>query len=132
MLVDRTERASPSLTNRSAVTNGTQLLPGIDGRSPDARRFRDLVSSFAAELGGMGELTEAEMAIIRAAAAMTAQSERTQAAMVNGDAVDAEQVTRLMNSQARALKALDAMKRRRMSRKPTGVVAYLASKVPPT
>jgi hypothetical protein len=120
MLVDRAAVAQPSLTNRSKVSNGTQLLPGIDGRSPDARRFRDLVASFAADLGGMGALSEAEMAIVRAAAAMTAQSERTQAAIVNGSDVDAEQLTRLMNSQQRALRALDAMRRRRATKpKPT-------------
>lgn len=132
MLLDRAAVAPPSLTNRSAVTNGTQLLPGIDGRSPDARRYRDLVANFAAELGGVGELSEAEMAIVRQAAAMTAQSERTQATMVNGGPVDAEQLTRLMNSQQRALRSLDAMKRRHMSRKPTGVAAYLATKAPAT
>jgi hypothetical protein len=41
----------PSHT-RSAVTNHKDLLPGLDGRSATARRFRDLVNAFVADMGG--------------------------------------------------------------------------------
>jgi hypothetical protein len=34
----------------SKITNGVDLLAGIDGRSADARRYRDLVESYKAEL----------------------------------------------------------------------------------
>jgi hypothetical protein len=36
-------------TNRSRVTNGGQLLIGVDSRSPAARRFRDLMRGYEAE-----------------------------------------------------------------------------------
>ena len=54
--------ARNSTTNRSAVTNGSKLLVGIDGRSPTARRFRDLVEAYSAEIGG--ELTQFEKAML--------------------------------------------------------------------
>jgi hypothetical protein len=34
---------------RSRTTNGAQLLPGIDGRSPIARRFRDILRGYEQE-----------------------------------------------------------------------------------
>ena len=42
----------PSRT-RSAVSNHQDLLPGLDGRSASARRFRDLVNTFVADMGGL-------------------------------------------------------------------------------
>ena len=38
---------------RSAVTNHKDMLPGLDGRSATARRFRDLVNAFVADTGGL-------------------------------------------------------------------------------
>ena len=47
----------PSRT-RSAVTNHKDLLPGLDGRSATARRFRDLVNAFAADMSGLDHCSE--------------------------------------------------------------------------
>ena len=41
---------------RSAVTNHKDLLPGLDGRSASARRFRDLVNGFVSDMGGIAEV----------------------------------------------------------------------------
>jgi hypothetical protein len=47
------------LRTRSAVSNGSRMHPkGVDGRSTQARRFKDLVASFAASLGGDASLNE--------------------------------------------------------------------------
>jgi hypothetical protein len=35
------------------VTNGSKLLPGVDGRSWYAHRARDLVALFVSDLGGI-------------------------------------------------------------------------------
>jgi hypothetical protein len=74
--------ARRSTTNRSAVTNGSKLLVGIDGRSPAARRFRDLIQLYETEVGGV--LTEVERGLIRQAAALTIRAEQLQAAIVEG------------------------------------------------
>ena len=38
---------------RARVTNHNDLLPGVDGRSAGARRYRDLVLEIVADQGGM-------------------------------------------------------------------------------
>ena len=41
----------PKAQARSRVTNGSKLLPGVDGRSWYARRARDLVALFVSNFG---------------------------------------------------------------------------------
>jgi hypothetical protein len=55
-------------TARSAVSNGTRLLAGIDGRSSQARRFRDLIAELATELDDAP--STAQLGAIRQAAAL--------------------------------------------------------------
>jgi hypothetical protein len=55
-------------TARTRVTNGKELLPGIDGRSLWARRFRDVLALHLSDLGGEANTSEAEKAIARRAA----------------------------------------------------------------
>src|SRR6202035_3506846 len=87
-----------STTNRSAVTNGSKLLVGIDGRSPTARRYRDLVQAVEAEIGG--NLTEVERGLVMQAAALALRAEQMQADIVNGKMVDSDDLIRL-SSEAR-------------------------------
>jgi hypothetical protein len=91
------------VNNRAKVTNGTRLLAGVDGRSAEARRYRDLAMAFADDLGGQNKLNESERALVRQAAASVVASEKLQAALVRGDDVDPEQLVRLTNSTARLL-----------------------------
>ena len=63
--------AGRSRHHRSKVGNG-KLLPMTDGRSASYRRFKDLVFDFAADLGGMSQLSTAEVQLIRRAAMRTA------------------------------------------------------------
>jgi hypothetical protein len=92
------------------VTNG-KLLPGCDGRSRHARRYHDLCADLARELGG--ELSTAEMAVVRQAAALTVKSEDLQAAIVRGEPIDTDDAVRLANASARLLAALRSKKRQR-------------------
>ena len=77
----------PSRT-RSAVTNQKDLLPGLDGRSASARRFRDLVNAFVADMGGLDRCSEIKLGLVRRLAATTVQAEMLEARMVNGEAID--------------------------------------------
>jgi hypothetical protein len=45
--------STPLSSLRARVTNHKDLLPGLDGRSATARRFRDLVNAFIADMGGL-------------------------------------------------------------------------------
>jgi hypothetical protein len=51
--------------SRSAVSNHRDLLPGLDGRSAAARRFRDLVLAFISDQGGLDGLSEVKLGLIR-------------------------------------------------------------------
>jgi hypothetical protein len=74
-----------STTNRSRVTNGSELLQGIDGRSPLARRFRDVLRGLLTEFDVD---TEAENILIRQAVTLTLLSERLQSCIVRDEPVD--------------------------------------------
>src|SRR2546430_13372617 len=50
---------------RSRVTNHKDLLPGIKGTSRAARRFRDLVSAFIADMGGLDQCSEIKLNLLR-------------------------------------------------------------------
>ncbi len=61
---------------RSAVSNGSRLLPGVDGRSTWVRRCRDLIELHTSDLGGTEAISEAERSIIRRASVLTTELER--------------------------------------------------------
>ena len=87
----RSNVASRAPTTRSRITNGKQMLAGIDGRSAEARRYRDLAMSFADDLGGAAVLTEAQRALVFQAASLVVQSEALNGAIIRGEEVDVEQ-----------------------------------------
>ena len=62
----------PSRT-RSAVTNHKDLLPGLDGRSATARRFRDLVNAFVADMGGLDHCSEIKLGLVGSASSVRAR-----------------------------------------------------------
>ena len=119
------EFATRPLRLRSRLTNSLHALPGVDGRSIEARRYRDLAIAFANELGGATALGEAEQALVRQAAAMVLQAERLQGAAVRGEAVDLEQLTRLSNSATRALTKLGIKRTSRVVQPPSRLDAML-------
>src|SRR5215217_6914580 len=103
MQKDHSPGIARSLTNRSRVTNGTRLLEGVDGRSPTARRYKDLIDSFSADLGGAAVLTEADRALVKQAASLTIRAEQLQASIIRGEPVDPDELIRLMNTARRTL-----------------------------
>ena len=117
--------AERSPTVRSRVTDGRKLVAGLDGRSGPARRYRDLCMSLADDLGGAAGLTEAQRALVRQAAAMIVQSEILQGAVLRGELIDVEQLTRLANAATRILSRL-GVKRERRDPTPT-LHEYLAA-----
>lgn len=82
-MCDRTHLSAPSATltrtkptHRSRVTNGSAVLPGVDGRSVWMRRLRDLIDLHVADLGGGDSVSAAERSIVRRAATLTVELER--------------------------------------------------------
>lgn len=95
-----------SSRNRSAISNGSWLLDGVDNRSARGRRYRDLCMSFADDLGGADSLTEPQRALIRQLASVTVESEKLQSSIVRGDDIDHVALVRLTNLSARLVKQL--------------------------
>jgi len=75
-------------TARSRVSNGSDLLPGIDGRSTTARRYRDILAALASDQGGPERLSEARAQLCRRFAALAVQAEAIEAALARGEAID--------------------------------------------
>jgi hypothetical protein len=73
---------------RSRVTNGKDLLPGIDGRSAVARRYQDLIASLTSDAGGEGQLSKARRQLIRRFAALAVLAESIEAQLAMGETVD--------------------------------------------
>jgi hypothetical protein len=113
---------------RSAVTNRSRAHQNGDERSAGARRFRDLVAAFSADLGD--NLSEADLAMVRTAAGLTLKSELLQADLAAGIPVDAETLIKLAGTSRRALAAISV---KAAERKPAGQTLqdYLAARAAP-
>ena len=81
-------RADRKVYARSRLTNGKDLLPNIDGRSLIARRYRDICSAIAADQGGIDQLSEARIQLIRRYAACCVLAEEMESRLVRGGQID--------------------------------------------
>lgn len=113
--LDRPATAPTPPASRSAVSNGSRALTGIDGRSALARRYRDLLVALGEGLGG--DVDETERLQIRNAATLQLHAEDLTARMVRGEPVDPEALSRATNGATRALAAL---RKRKATRKAPG------------
>src|SRR5262245_66240555 len=80
--------------HRSAVTNGRRLFVDGDDNSAWSRRYRDLVAGHIADLGGRDLLSEAQLSLIKRAAAIEIELERMEGALSAGALVDLDLFTR--------------------------------------
>jgi hypothetical protein len=86
---------------RSRITNHKDLLPGVKGTSAEARRFRDLVNAFVADMGGIKNCSEIKLGLLRRLAAATVQAELLEARMMNGEVVDVATLCTLASTTVR-------------------------------
>ena len=87
----RATRSAPPpryATNRSRISNGQEILPGVDQRLAIARRYRDLVAAIAQDQGGADRCSEARMQFIRRFASGAVLAEALEARLVRGEEVD--------------------------------------------
>jgi hypothetical protein len=77
---------------RSKMSNGHKLLPGVSGNSCWARRMRDLVEDHTTDLGGIENVSYVERNLIRRGAALTVQAELLEQQFALESAVDADTV----------------------------------------
>jgi hypothetical protein len=101
---------------RSRVSNGSALLPGVDGRSTWVRRLRDLIALHLSDLGGDDAVSEAERSIVRRIATLTVELERMEGGFaLAGEALPGQidLYQRTANSLRRLLEAIGLERRKR-------------------
>jgi hypothetical protein len=76
---DRPTVARAKDPQRSRISNGSALLPGVDGRSGWIRRCKDLIAEHLSDLGGFDNASAAERSIVRRASVITVELERLEA-----------------------------------------------------
>src|SRR5688500_10069298 len=109
-----TKVAGAKLHGRSRITNGSSLLPEIDGRSLWARRLRDLITLHLSDLGGEDAVSEPERSIVRRASALTVELEHLEAKfLISGSATprQLELYGRTANTLRRLLESVGMQRR---------------------
>lgn len=104
--------STPDPRTRAALSNGRLLPRTVDGRSAEARRFRDLYRDFAA--GTPEDRAQAHVdARLRSLVGVTMALERIGARQASGEPAEVEELTRLVHAQARLLESLSLAPRAR-------------------
>jgi hypothetical protein len=91
---------------RSAVTNGKRQFVDGNGNAAWTRRWRDLTSAHAADLGGADILSEAQSSLIRRVATIEIELEQLEGKLSKGEAVDLDGYTRAASHLRRILETL--------------------------
>ncbi len=104
---------------RSAVTNGKRAFVDGDGNAAWTRRWRDLVSAHACDLGGAAALSEAQSSLVRRVATIEIELEQLEGKLSKGETVDLDAYTRAANSLRRLLETLGIERRARIVSPPT-------------
>jgi hypothetical protein len=99
---------------RSRVSNGSSLfVDAIDGRSREARRFRDVLAEIVSDLGSASDLSEGQRQLARRAALLSVECERMEAEAVAGKAIDLDTYGKLCDRIGRAFQRLGLRRRPR-------------------
>lgn len=96
---------------RTRVGNGSAVLPGVDGRSIIARRYREILEALVSDMGG--DPSEAQQQIARRAATIAIDCEQQDAAAARGEPLDVKTYTTASNSLRRLLESLGLERRAR-------------------
>jgi hypothetical protein len=124
----RPKVAAPKKTcGRSAVSNGRKLLLS-DNRTVWGRRFCDLVSDHAQDLGGIDNLSEAEIGLLRRASAIECELERREAQLAAGEEVDLDEFARAASHCRRLWETLGVSRKPREKQVTLGDVVARHSK----
>lgn len=85
---DSTPLAPRKSTARDRVSNGSDVLPSVDGRSQIARRYRDIASAILVDNGGLDHCSESRVQLIRRFAACSVLAEQLEARLARGEPID--------------------------------------------
>lgn len=119
--------APRSPSQRSRITNGSALLPGVDGRSAWVRRLRDLVEEHLCDLGGDDRVSAAERSIVRRASTIEVELERLEAEFATAGGATADSLDLYGRTAGNLRRLLEAVGLERRTRDVTPELgSYLA------
>ena len=118
-----------SVTNRSRISNGQEILPNVDQRLAIARRYRDLVAQIAIDQGGADRCSETRMQLIRRFASGAVLAEELEARLARGEPVDIAEHALLSSTLVRLAQRLGLERRARNVTPSVG--QYLAARTAP-
>jgi hypothetical protein len=123
--------AGMSRHHRSRVTNRTKLfaVEGMDGRTGQARRYRDILTQIECDVGGIDNLSEGQRQLCRRAATLSFTAECMEVDAVAGNAFDIDLFGQLTDRLGRCLQRL-GLERKARDVTPT-LQSYLAAKAQP-
>jgi hypothetical protein len=113
----------PKDSRRSRVTNGSALLPGVDGRSPWVRRCKDIIRSHLSDLGGEDNTSAAERSLVRRAAVLTTELERLEVKFALAGEASADEIDLYARVSGNLRRLLEAVGLRRRPRDVTPSLA---------
>lgn len=91
-------------TSRSRVSNGAELfIAQADGRSREARRFRDVYADLIEHAGGDSRISEARRHLVKRATALIVWCEMVEAKLANGETLDTSAYNGACNTLRRLL-----------------------------
>ena len=95
------------------MTNGTALLPDIDGRSAIARRVKDITSAILADQGGADQCSESRLQLVRRFAAAAVLAEQLESRLANGEQIDIQEHALLCSTLTRLAQRIGIERRAR-------------------
>jgi hypothetical protein len=113
---DRLKVGRQKDAQKSRITNGSTLLPGIDGRSAWVRRAKDIIAAHLSDMGGEDNTSAAERSIIRRASVLTVELERLEAKFAlagEANTADLDVYARMAGNLRRLLEAVGLQRRPR-------------------
>ena len=113
MRPESTVLADRKPTARSRVTNGRDLLPGVDGRSIVARRYRDILAALTSDMGGDDRMSEARRQLCRRFTALSVQAETLEARLAHCEPIDLGQYALISSTLVRLASRLGIERRAR-------------------
>jgi hypothetical protein len=116
---------------RSRVTNGSALLPGVDGRSAWIRRCKDVIELHLADLGGDANTSAAERSIIRRASVLTVELEQLEAKFAQAGQASAEDLDLYQRTAGNLRRLFEAIGLQRRARDVSPTLSDLLRDPPP-
>jgi hypothetical protein len=106
MPLARRRLTRPKSQGKARVTNGSDILPDVDGRSLIARRYRDIAAAILIDMGGDDACSESKKQLIRRFAAAAVLAEQMESKLANGEQIDISQHALLTSTMVRVARQI--------------------------